>query len=260
MDRVAPIPFAAGAAEIVTFPLDFIKTKTQSKVGSVTPRMVFTKNLSNPAVFYKGLTPALSRHVFYSTMRVSMYDKMRHDHGKLVSGLAAGSASQVLGTPFDVLKVRMQTYKKGKHTTMVKEVVDVVKRNGIKGLYKGFQPAVLRGGLANMGELATYDLSKQKIMKYTPFNDTLPTHFMAAVCSGFFSSLLSTPADVLKTRMMIKGGEKNMIKCVKGIAKNEGLVTFYKGFVPTWARLAPWQLTFWVSYEQLRRLTGVGGF
>ena len=34
----------------------------------------------------------------------------------------------------------------------------------------------------------------------------------------------------------------------------------YKGFLPTWARLAPWQLAFWTSYEQIRRLGGLQPF
>lgn len=258
MEKLALVPVASSMAELVTFPLDFIKTKTQSKVGSVTPRMVFAKNMSKPSVFYKGLTPALSRHLFYSSGRIGIYDHLRDNHGKLFSGLVAGYVSQVAGVPFDVLKVRLQTAK-GK-TTMLQEVNKIWAERGIVGFYKGFQPAVLRGGLVNMGELAVYDLTKRNIIKHTPLNDTLPTHFLSAVCSGFFSSALSTPADVLKTRMMMKGGEKNMIKCAKNILREEGLVAFYKGFIPAWARLAPWQLTFWVSYEQLRRLVGLNGF
>lgn len=31
-------------------------------------------------------------------------------------------------------------------------------------------------------------------------------------------------------------------------------------FFPTWARLGPWQLTFWVTYEELRKLGGLGTF
>lgn len=34
----------------------------------------------------------------------------------------------------------------------------------------------------------------------------------------------------------------------------------YKGFFPTWARLGPWQLCFWVSYERLRSAMGLGSF
>jgi len=44
------------------------------------------------------------------------------------------------------------------------------------------------------------------------------------------------------------------------VATREGPLALYKGFMPGWLRLAPWQLTFWVAYEQLRIATGIGGF
>jgi solute carrier family 25 uncoupling protein 27 len=44
------------------------------------------------------------------------------------------------------------------------------------------------------------------------------------------------------------------------VIAHEGPLALYKGFVPGWLRLGPWQLTFWVSYEQLRIATGLGGF
>lgn len=40
----------------------------------------------------------------------------------------------------------------------------------------------------------------------------------------------------------------------------EGVRGLYAGFVPTWSRLAPWQLCFWVTYEELRRVAGLAGF
>lgn len=40
----------------------------------------------------------------------------------------------------------------------------------------------------------------------------------------------------------------------------EGLRGLYAGFLPTWSRLAPWQLCFWVTYEELRRVAGLAGF
>ena len=43
-------------------------------------------------------------------------------------------------------------------------------------------------------------------------------------------------------------------------AVRQGPLALYKGFMPGWLRLGPWQLVFWCTYEQLRILTGIGGF
>ena len=38
------------------------------------------------------------------------------------------------------------------------------------------------------------------------------------------------------------------------------IVALWKGLLPTWARLGPWQMAFWVAYEKLRNATGTGNF
>ena len=48
--------------------------------------------------------------------------------------------------------------------------------------------------------------------------------------------------------------------CFIKTVKNEGPLALYKGFLPVWLRLAPWQIIFWTSYEQLRKLNGESGF
>ena len=53
---------------------------------------------------------------------------------------------------------------------------------------------------------------------------------------------------------------KGIIDCFTKTIKNEGPLALYKGFMPVWLRLAPWQIIFWTSYEQLRKLNGKMGF
>ena len=42
--------------------------------------------------------------------------------------------------------------------------------------------------------------------------------------------------------------------------RHEGVTALWKGFLPTWARLGPWQFVFWVSYEKLRQASGISSF
>lgn len=36
--------------------------------------------------------------------------------------------------------------------------------------------------------------------------------------------------------------------------RHEGLMALYKGFIPTWVRMGPWNIIFFVTYEQMKRL------
>lgn len=46
------------------------------------------------------------------------------------------------------------------------------------------------------------------------------------------------------------------IDCFKQTVSKEGFGALYKGFVPIWLRMAPWSLTFWLTYEQIVRVVG----
>lgn len=75
---------------------------------------------------------------------------------------------------------------------------------------------------------------------------------------------MGTPADVVKARMMNQPTQengrgllyKNSIDCLMQTIKQEGFFGLYKGFLPCWLRMAPWSLTFWLSFEQIRRFFG----
>lgn len=35
--------------------------------------------------------------------------------------------------------------------------------------------------------------------------------------------------------------------------KNEGFLALYKGFIPTWFRMGPWNIIFFITYEQMKK-------
>jgi len=53
---------------------------------------------------------------------------------------------------------------------------------------------------------------------------------------------------------------KSSVDCLMKTVRNEGLFALYKGFIPVWIRMAPWSLTFWLSFEQIRFMLGATGF
>ncbi|KXZ45470.1 hypothetical protein GPECTOR_54g211 [Gonium pectorale] len=168
-------------------------------------------------------------------------------------GLTAGAIGQAVAVPADLVK------------GMADCVRQIVAREGWAGLWRGGGPAVQRAALVNLGELATYDQAKQLILSSgLTGGDNLAAHTASSVCSGFFASVVSVPADVVKTRMMSQDAAaplyRSSVDCLVKSVRAEGVLALYKGFFPTWARLGPWQLVFWTSYEQMRKTTGMGGF
>jgi solute carrier family 25 uncoupling protein 27 len=181
---------------------------------------------------------------------------------------------QVIASPADLVKVRMQAdgrlVKLGhmpRYTGMVDAFRKIVEAEGITGLWRGVGPNAQRAFLVNMGELACYDQAKQWVIGNGISGDNIGTHTLASVISGLSATILSCPADVVKTRMMnqaldsgVASSYRNSLDCLSKTVKAEGILALWKGFFPTWARLGPWQFVFWVSYEQLRLLSGLSSF
>ncbi|KAL2306953.1 hypothetical protein Nmel_004902 [Mimus melanotis] len=144
----------------------------------------------------------------------------------------------------------------------------ILSEGGVRGLWTGWVPNVQRAALVNMGDLTTYDSVKHFLLLNTTLVDNSVTHSVSSVCSGLVAAVLGTPADVVKTRIMNQPRDKqgrgllykSSMDCLIQTVQGEGFMSLYKGFMPTWMRMAPWSLVFWLTYEQIRRMWGVTSF
>ncbi|CAJ0575087.1 unnamed protein product, partial [Mesorhabditis spiculigera] len=227
---------------------------------------------------------------------------------------SAALVAETVTYPLDITKTRLQIVRHGPHghtskaTGMMSVTYDIVKNEGAMSLWRGVAPAIYRhygrytgtfdafravyrshgffglwmgwvpncqrAALLNMADLATYDRAKHWLLANTGLKDNLWTHAISSACSGLMAAIVSTPADVVKTRMMDQirhlhdsdpNGKpskmhKGSIDCLMHIVKREGFWALYRGFLPTYIRMAPWSLTFWISYEKIRWLTGAPSF
>lgn len=75
--------------------------------------------------------------------------------------------------------------------------------------------------------------AKQAVLATGWVGDTSAAHAASAVCSGLVSSVLSTPADVIKTRLMNQDPARPLYRgtwdCARQTVRAEGLPALYKG-------------------------------
>jgi hypothetical protein len=112
---------------------------------------------------------------------------------------------------------------------------------GIFGFWRGVGPTMVRAILLNATKLGTYDTIKHWLIDSGTFVDGVPCQFISSVIAGFFMSVVTSPIDNVRTRLMNNPEKhKGVISCAKHMINHEGgLFSFYKGFGPTWARFAP---------------------
>ncbi|KAH9294667.1 hypothetical protein KI387_038255 [Taxus chinensis] len=103
--RLALTSTSAIVAETCTFPIDITKTRLQlqhSRKGSLQTAMGIVQEEGLTGL-YKGLPPALIRHIFYTTIRILSYEQLRNrfleqsDHVTVLNRALIGGISGILG-------------------------------------------------------------------------------------------------------------------------------------------------------------------
>ena len=129
------------------------------------------------------------------------------------------------------------------------------------GFWAGVYPNICRAFLVNAAELGIYDNAKNWIINdWQLCEDGILGHVGASFAAGVSSALVSTPVDVVKTRLMNQAGstskqyEKGMLRTLVSIPREEGFRAMYKGFFPIICRKVIWCSAFFTTYEQMRMI------
>lgn len=282
---------AACLADMVTFPLDTAKVRLQIQGEGSKGQSPAQKTLTNvkpqyrgmfgtiatisrqegPRALYNGLLAGLQRQMSFASVRIGLYDSVKQFYQnasaqvlpsgsvlvRIMAGVTTGGMAVTLAQPTDVVKVRLQAQKGGvkRYKGAVHAYKTIGREEGLKGLWKGTAPNITRNAIVNASELVCYDLIKEKILAMRLMSDNLPCHFTAAFCSGFVTTCVASPVDVVKTRFMnsSKGQYKGAVDCAVKMFREGGPKAFYKGFMPSFMRLGSWNICMFVFYEQLKR-------
>ena len=160
-------------------------------------------------------------------------------------------------SPTDLVKVRMQA-DTGTPQTLRWHVKQIYELAGPQGFFIGAKETVMVAGIRRGTQLATYDSTKHLILKQGWLQEGLLIHALSAIIAGFATSAISSPIDLVRTRLMNfkEGGPtyNGFLNCGMTIARTEGLQGLYKGFSAQWLRLGPHTLLQFIIWENLRKM------
>jgi dicarboxylate transporter 10 len=69
--------------------------------------------------------------------------------------------------------------------------------------------------------------------------DGLATHFTASFLAGVVAATMTSPIDVIKTRVMSATGDLGVVGMLREVYAKEGMRWMFKGWVPSFLRLGP---------------------
>ncbi|CAC5418828.1 SLC25A34_35 [Mytilus coruscus] len=235
---------AAVGAGFFTNPLEVVKTRMQLQ-GELKARGHYAVHYRNSlhAIYtifksdgiirlQSGLVPALWYQLFMNGMRLGSYQIMTNlgllngSDGKvsflksILGGASAGCVGAIVGSPFYMVKHNFE---------------------GIENNMEGFT---------------------EYILSLKVFSDTsILIPFCSSIVSGIVLTVFMTPPDVICTRLYNQGVDangkglyyKNLLDCAFKILKKEGPWGFYKGWGPSFIRIAPHSVLSLMFWDQLRK-------
>lgn len=257
-------------------PLDLVKTRLQTlqkgrapgsaRVGMVTVflSVVRTEKLQG---LWKGVSPSFVRCIpgvglyfstFYSLKQHFFLDRAPNAWEAVLLGAGARTVAGVCMLPVTVVKTR---YESGRYnySSVFGALRSVCSTEGPRALFSGLTATLLRDA----------PFSGIYVMFYTQTKRTLPPeisssvyaplgNFGCGVLAGVMASLVTQPADVVKTHVQLSPQEYRRTRdALRFIYKEYGFSGFFRGAVPRALRRTLMAAMAWTVYEQLMARMGL---
>ncbi|KAG0584348.1 hypothetical protein KC19_3G204800 [Ceratodon purpureus] len=266
-------------------PIDVIKTRLQ-----LDPRKEYRGiwhcgstiiEREGARALWKGLTPFATHLTLKYTLRMgsnALFQSALADAetgklstaGRLGAGFGAGVLEAVvIVTPFEVVKIRLQQQRGlGRELLKYKGPVHcattIVREEGLRGLWAGVSPTILRNGTNQAVMFSVKNAVDQVLWKKHEGDGVtlLPWQSMVSgFLAGFAGPVATGPFDVIKTRLMAQtrgaGGEvqyRGLFHALTRIYADEGLLALWKGLLPRLMRIPPGQAIMWAVADQVTGL------
>jgi len=268
---------ANASAAFCTNSIDVVKVHAQldtgegASLGLRARTALIVRNEGIPPLFLRGLPCSLAREGVYSSIRMGINEPVKaalgssglwpYEEGaaatKVAASVLSGAIGAFVGSPFELLKVRMQSdgWKAPPDGSIVACVRRLVAEEGWAGLWRGQAAFVQRSALLTGAQMPAYELSKGVLTSRAGLSEGLPLHFTASMVAGFAATAVCSPMDFAKTRVM-QGGSGSVIRELTEAVRREGPLAPYKGFTANWLRIGPHTIVCFLAYERLRAAFG----
>ncbi|CAO3610800.1 unnamed protein product [Mucor hiemalis] len=264
-----PLPFGfqflagaiAGVSEIlVMYPLDVVKTRAQLSTGASSGIISTVKTMiknEGAASLYRGILPPIMVEApkratkFAANEQYTLLYKKLFGFEKVtqslsvLTGVSAGITEAFLIVPFELVKVRMQDRANiGKYNGTADTFKKIIASEGSMALFNGLEATMWRHAVWNGAYFGLIFTVKDVMPKSKDPNQQRVTNFAAGTVGGIVATAINTPFDVVKTRVQSYNGvgikKYNWtLPALATVAKEEGVASLYRGFLPKVLRLGP---------------------
>jgi len=259
---------AGTSVDVALFPIDTIKTRIQSPQGFI--------KAGGLRGIYNGLSAAAIGSAPGAALFFTVYEQCKdivHSYQtqfqflpehRVVTHMTAASlgesAACLIRVPTEAVKQNMQAYI-ASSKSMMSTLRQILAQDGGRwfgGLYRGYFITLMREIPFALIQFPLYEQFKVELAHLQQIQAVSP--FQAAFCgsvSGGIAAALTTPLDVIKTRLMLGKDEKGIsytgaMNVAQRILRDEGSKVFWRGIEPRVLWISIGGFVFFGAYEQFR--------
>jgi len=235
----------AGITSVLTgHPLDTVKVRMQMLGTGFFETVSSLIKSEGSASLYKGIASPLYTAPFTTGLSFASYEMgnrlqgLRHGDERtwskaLISGAWAGFVFAFVVTPIDLLKTRMQMEGVGEHlkTTKISTLTrNIVKQNGLMGLFKGLTITMIRDVPGVAAQYGIFEVTKKFVNR--TMGESGLSSFLAGAVGSVGGWIFAYPQDILKTRIQYSLAPLGIIETSRDIYQKSGFGGFWKGISP----------------------------
>ncbi|ELK30739.1 Calcium-binding mitochondrial carrier protein SCaMC-1 [Myotis davidii] len=172
----------------------------------------------------------------------------------MVVGGIASAISRTCTAPFDRLRVMMQVHSlEPTRMKLIGGFEQMIKEGGIRSLWRGNSANVLKIAPEMVIKFGAYEQYK-KWLSFDGAKTGIIQRFVSGSLAGVTAQTCIYPMEVIKTRLTVgkTGQYSGIIDCGKKLLKQEGVRTFFKGYIPNLLSIMPYAGTDLTVFELLK--------
>ena len=220
-------------------------------IPSLYPGLGFATSYKVSQRIYKYTGQNTLKNYFLNNHYHSFNNLFGDKYDKIMISAVSGSLigiGEIALLPLDILKIKSQV---NPDFLSNKGLINLIKKEKFN-LYAGWRWAILRNAPGSFTLFGASTFFKSTIFDLNINQKaTLFQHFITSSLSSTACIIVSSPMDVIKTRIQAQefGKADSGFKIIKDMVKNEGPSSFFKGIVPKIGSIGP-KLTFSFTIAQ----------
>lgn len=262
-------------------PLDVIRTRMQADsaqgLSHVTTPKTIRRIVSGNGIraLWQGTQPTVVRlgvgaglHFFFLESLKPFFERKDGKGettlgpwGAILTGGLSRAMAAVVSCPITVVKTRMEyahipgrsSLPVPKYNNTMHALQTIFKQEGMKGLYRGLTPTIL----SNAPFSAFYYLFYTRLQTRLQEHDLSPmlTNFSSSTIAAIGATLLTQPADVVRTRMQLNlvnsQAAASSLQVMRGIVSTQGMYGLLVGAAPRMLKRTLQTALVWTLYEEI---------